>query len=45
MPDAHQTQVVPEGPGDVASAIIGEEFGTVQNIPALQTLPLSGFIG
>ncbi len=29
MPDAHQAQVVPEGPGDVARAIIREEFGTV----------------
>ena len=29
MADAHQMQIVPEGPGDVASAVIREQSGAV----------------
>jgi hypothetical protein len=29
MPDAHQTQVIPEGLGDVASAVIRQELSAL----------------
>jgi hypothetical protein len=29
MPDANKVQIVPEGSGDVASAVVREQFGAV----------------
>ena len=43
MPDTHQTKVVPEGLGDVTSAIIREEFGTIFNRKLIVIVILSGF--
>ena len=43
MRDTHQMKVVPKSLGDVTSAIIREEFGTIFNRKLIVIVILSGF--